>query len=342
MDVVDKRVASELAAKAIREFQFYQYEAVATACLVFYEYVIAFDDEVRYLWHGRSRLNIGRILLFLCRYLPLTAPFQVYLFASTTDFNLSVGMLIFTKYSPVAELDFKHCLSIVRVGSWLVYFRFLLTVVVLYTRAYAVWEGMRKLVIPMIFVFIGGIAGSAYSMFLFIDEIHPLPFHVSHGCILRIGSDIAWIDLAVLLLSETLGLGILLSRSILHARRLKQFEDATSRRSILMVMARDGVGYFACSVAITTANFVVLRTVAPNLRAFLLVSQASFQNIMCSRLLFHTYSLKERSVFTSDGAISTVARDAVSTMEIATRPLSGDLADVYDIELDTRAPRDVV
>ncbi len=156
-------------------------------------------------------------------------------------------------------------------------------VVVLYTRAYAVWEGAKKLVIPMIFVFC--VSNTTWHLpmqesgkltvfraasqdqrtqyssslepyvrsvrshpmyFLLLTNLNsPLAFHISHGCILEIGNNDAWIDLTVLLLSESreyqyyphacvrflhpanerrfisVALGILLSKSIIQARALR-------------------------------------------------------------------------------------------------------------------------
>jgi len=199
-----------------------------------------------------------------------------------------------------------------------------------------VWGGARKLVIPMLFVFTCGIAGSSYAMFMFVMDVHALPFHISYGCILRIGNDDAWIDLAILLLSESLALGILLSKSIVHARGMRNLQYNMSRRSsILSVMARYGIGYFVCSVAITTTNLVILRTVTPNLRAFLLVSQSSVQNIMCSRLLFHTFSMTESSEFVSSGHGS-VPETALSSLEIASRGRSDELSETCENEYELR------
>ncbi len=81
--------------------------------------------------------------------------------------------------------------------------------------------------------------------FLLLTNLNsPLAFHISHGCILEIGNNDAWIDLTVLILSESreyqyylyvcarflypanerhlisVALGILLSRSILFRREL--------------------------------------------------------------------------------------------------------------------------
>ncbi|KLO08330.1 hypothetical protein SCHPADRAFT_613640 [Schizopora paradoxa] len=300
-----------LAAQAIRTFRFYQYSAVVTVCLVCYEYLIKFDDEVRYLWHRRFKL--GGILLFLCRYLPFTAVLQIYLYVSTTDFNQ------------------LHCLAVVRTGACFIYAEFVLTLLVLSTRAYAVWSGALKVLIPLIFLCTGAIGGSSYTLYLFIKGLKSTPFHISSGCIMEIGNNDVWIELSILLFSESMTLGILLVKSFTHAKVLKGLEPSNSRRSLLAVMTRDGIGYFACTVAITATNLFVLTGVTPNLRAFLLVTQGAMQNIMCSRLLFHTHSVNE---FPDTWTLASNALGPVSALEMISQPCSTGVTEFSQFEFE--------
>jgi len=310
MDVIASELAAE-ATHAIHAFRFYQYSAVTTVCLICYEYVIKFDGEVRYLW--RRRFKFGSLLLFLCRYLPFTSVLQIYLYVTTTDFNQS------------------HCLAVVKTGACFIYAEFVLTLLVLSTRAYAVWGGATKIFIPLIFLCTGAIAGSSYSLSLFVRGLRSTPFHISSGCILEIGNNDVWIDLSILLFSESLTLGILLVKSFTHARALKDFRSNTSRRSLLAVMARDGIGYFVCTVAITTTNLFVLTGVTPNLRAFLLVTQGAMQNIMCSRLLFHTHSV---NAFPEAWSQTMPPGKTFSEIEMVPRQSSTGLIDAIDITFD--------
>jgi len=86
-------------------------------------------------------------------------------------------------------------------------------------------------------------------------------------------------------------------------------------------MARDGIGYFFCAVAITTANLVVLRSATPNLRAFLYGTQGILQNILCSRLLLHIHAVIE---YPDDGPSIWIGSlgDTISAIEIAPRERS--------------------
>ncbi|KLO07359.1 hypothetical protein SCHPADRAFT_652592 [Schizopora paradoxa] len=258
--------------------QFYQYAAVSTISVVSYEYLITFEHELRYLW--RRRVTFGGMLLFLCRYLPFTAAIQIYAFVTTTNFDIS------------------HCFAVARAGSSLVYIQCLLTIVVLFTRSYAIWGGGRRIFLILLVVWLGIAAGSSYAIFRFINGFFPIPLHTSRGCILIVGNNDVWIDLAISIFCETLSLGILLTKTVYYLRELG---SGGSRQSILQVMTEDGIVYFGFAIIITTTNLIIVRNVTANLRAFMLIMQGSLQTIMCSRLLFHTFVVAETSVIASGG-----------------------------------------
>jgi len=52
-------------------------------------------------------------------------------------------------------------------------------------------------------------------------------------------------------------------------------------------MVQDGIGYFACTLVITTTNLITIKRVTPSLQEFIFVMQGTIHNILCSRLLFH-------------------------------------------------------
>ncbi|KLO11706.1 hypothetical protein SCHPADRAFT_941851 [Schizopora paradoxa] len=257
-----------------RDLQIYQYTMVATFALICYEYFIKLEAEVRYLW-GR-RFSFGGALLAMCRYLPFANYLQIYVY-------VSVG------------LDPVGCVRGYRASACVVYVEFILSVTVLFTRAYAVWGGTRSVFTVLAFVYAGSIAGAAYSLFLFFRGVSLPPIQIPDGCLIQILNDDIWIALALLIFCESLALSLLLVRSLQHARDTKSLHDSSSGRppSILTVMARDGMGYFACTLVITTSNLVVLARVTPNLRDFLLVTQSAIQGILCSRLLFHIHTVNE-------------------------------------------------
>ncbi|KLO11707.1 hypothetical protein SCHPADRAFT_998703 [Schizopora paradoxa] len=292
-----------------QDLQIYQYTIVATFALVSYEYFIKLDAEARYLW-GR-RFSLGAVLLAMCRYFPFANALQIFVYVSNSN------------------LDPVQCLRGYRASSCIVYIEFILSVLVLFTRAYAVWGGAKKVLSILAFVYAGGVAGAAYSLFLFMRGVNLPPFEIPSGCLFDVSNDDIWIALAILIFCEMLALGLLLIKSVQHARATKNLHNSGSSRSILTVMARDGLGYFACTLAITTSNLVVLGRVTPNLRDFLLVTQSAIQSVLCSRLLFHVHSVGEAPMASmgsySDRFDSSLSR---STNDIELVPRQGSKGNV--------------
>lgn len=71
-----------------------------------------------------------------------------------------------------------------------------------------------------------------------------------------------------------------------------------SRRNIMLVLVQDGIGYFACTLAITTANLIVLKGLTPALQDCLFIMQGVIQDILCSKVIFHVRAVNDPSVDT--------------------------------------------
>ncbi|KLO08208.1 hypothetical protein SCHPADRAFT_616480 [Schizopora paradoxa] len=227
--------------------------------------------QIRYLW--KRRLSVGSIFLFLCRYLPFTSTLQIYQYVTTTDFEIS------------------HCRALLKASVCFVYLEILVTTLVLLTRAYAVWGGTKKIAYALSIYSAFMIASSSYSLSLYIRGIRSVVIHSTHGCHFEIGNSDVGIDFIIFLVTESLSLSFLLAKSILHARSLKHLQSSLSGHSVLTVMTQDGVGYYVCVMAITTANLIILKRATPSVTGFLYGVQGIVQNILCSRLFFHLRSL---------------------------------------------------
>ncbi|KLO06330.1 hypothetical protein SCHPADRAFT_946179 [Schizopora paradoxa] len=286
----------DLVIEIFRTVQIFQYITIATFTLVCYEYLTKLDDEIHYLW-GR-RIKFGGVLMALCRYLPFVNVFEVIVDVGWTD------------------MDSKRCLIGYQINSSLVYIEFILSTggflllqsniqkllssfilrrpVVLFTRAYAVWGGDRRVLSLLVFVSVCCIAGSSYATFLFLTNTEAPPFHLPTACLFVLGNNDVWMSLVILIFCESLALGLLLVKSVQHARDTQCLVEVGARtRSILTVMAQDGIGYFACTIVITSASLVILERITPDLRDFLFITQGALQNILCCRLLFHIRSVNE-------------------------------------------------
>ncbi|KLO06323.1 hypothetical protein SCHPADRAFT_1002411 [Schizopora paradoxa] len=254
--------------------QIFQYTTIASVGLVAYEYLIKLDVEIHYLW-GR-RITFGGVLLGFCRYLPFINIYQIIVFVSMKD------------------TDPAQCLIGDRSVSSLVFVEFILSLLVLFTRAYAVWGRSKYVLILITIILTSSVAGTTYAVFLFLSNTKARPSKLTSSCLFTLGNNDVWIGLVILIFCESSALGLLLIKSVEHARETRDLVSVGSRtQSILAVMAQDGIGYFACTLVITSAKLVVLGRVTPDLRDFLFITQGALQNILCSRLLFHIRSVHE-------------------------------------------------
>ncbi|KLO11022.1 hypothetical protein SCHPADRAFT_492449 [Schizopora paradoxa] len=164
------------------------------------------------------------------------------------------------------------------------------------SRSHLFWGGSKKVAIIMIIWTVGIIIGSCYPFALYNRDVLPVEIHTSHGCIVQPGNsnsiDVE-IDFIVLLASETFSLGILLVKSILHRRSLKNVHSDIPKHSILTVMVRFGIGYYFCTIAITIINFVLLKQTSPSLKNFLRSrpSKYTVQSAALSHPLFGRWDL---------------------------------------------------
>jgi len=239
--------------------QVFRYTIVSAATLVCYEYLIMLHNEIRYLW--ARRISFGGVLLFLCRYVPFASVFTVYVYISES----------------LTDPNHSNCTAGFRASICIVYVQFLLSTLVLFTRAYAVWEGSMKILSLLVLSYAG---------------------ITSNGCIPEPLNNDLWIGLAILIFSESLAFGLLIIKSVRYARAFKNVARISSRKSIMPVMVQDGIGYFACTLAITTANLIVLKGLTPAIQDCLFIMQSVLQDILCSRLMFHIRAVNDPSVDT--------------------------------------------
>ncbi|KLO07249.1 hypothetical protein SCHPADRAFT_894807 [Schizopora paradoxa] len=262
---------------AADNLKIFRLTTVANTCLVFYEYSIKFDDEVRYLWQRKP--SFASTLLTFCRYLPI---------ASTLEALYS--------YVLMSNTSGSRCLKGVIANSSLIYIQFSVSVLVLFTRAYAVWGATRRMLYILTAIYAVASAGTSYSLYLHIRGYLPLDLHIGNGCVFVIGNTHIWYALVIHIGCETLALILLLIKSVQHASfmkmnnvRMPSAGGGSGRRSVnlLMVMAQDGIGYFLLNLAVTVTNVIVMMRVGTGLRDFLLTVHGALQNILCARLLFH-------------------------------------------------------
>ncbi|KLO05494.1 hypothetical protein SCHPADRAFT_724738 [Schizopora paradoxa] len=270
-----------------RFLQIFHYTLVASVALLVYDYLLTLREEVRFMW--LRRMTFGKILFFLNRYLPFAA-----------------GFISIYSYTLTLQTGFTTCRNYYIAASVLTYFSFVVCLAILFTRTYAVWGSSRVIQNTLIVIFVCFVGTTSYGFSLHVRGATPvqlsdLPFTTfRRGCVMYFANDIILIDCVVLAVMETFVL--LVSKSFIN----RSYGDSQSNVRLLDVMVRDGVGYFVCNIAITTANVVLLRRSSSFLRNFMLITQGILENILCTRLLLHVFVVHDaqmRRMLSTEGTL---------------------------------------
>lgn len=253
---------------------------VGLAVLVF-DYCIKLEAEIDLTW-GR-RWDFIRILFMVARYTPFVDV--------PVDLIYSLG--------PTSS---QVCLSLYQVGSW---FNIIGTVAaesLLLVRTYTLWGRNRVLLVSLLLLALGCIAGSAVvganalSWFQYQDP----PLGTS-GCYQSQRIAIYAVDYALLVLFET----VILCLNVFQAwyRRGRQGSRLIAR------LYWDGIVYVLCILAMSIANIIVIGFLPSEYAESLNTLQLVFHSVLSSRLLFNLRAIMERQ---HEQAISESAMEMVS------------------------------
>lgn len=258
--------------------------------------MIQFDYELRYMW-GR-RLTVAGTQLFISRYLPLvTVCYAFYLFFVKPD-------------------EVNSCYTQFVLISVFIYSQYMLSISILFMRAYAIWERSRFISSILVPLYCGTVAVTGYFTVITIKGASISPISYQNGCIVEYDNNSTWIALVLVILDEILALALLLLKLWRH------FRYSNLRSGLLAVMVKDGIGYFICNLVATVANVIISRDSSPSLRNIVNIPQGAIQMVLCSRLLFHVHVASEEST-------NVIRSDDLSTVELrkfrAERSIGGTL-----------------
>jgi len=234
------------------------FKMVGLAVLVF-DYCIKLEAEISLTW-GR-KWDFIRILFVVARYTPFVDV--------PVDLIYSLG--------PTSS---HVCLSLYQVISWFNVFSTIAAESLLLVRTYTLWGKNRVLLISLVVLALGCIAGSAVvgaealSWFNYQDP----PLGTS-GCYQTQRIAIYAVNYALLVLFET----VILCLNVFQAwRRRKQQSN-----HLIMRLYWDGIFYVLCILTMSLANIIVIGFLPSEYAESLDTLQLVFHSVLSSRLLFN-------------------------------------------------------
>jgi len=245
------------------------------------------------MWN--SRISLVKMLYFANRFVPIcNIAFTLYSF-------------VLAKQSG-PEICVNEFISI---GA-LMTFEFQIAFAVLCVRAYAVWRS-RRILIVILTTFIVSVSAWGYILGKYMSGVKALDPEVeATGCIflLILETNDMRKALILLLILDTVVLMMLLLKS------WQTFRSNTHNPSLLNVMAKDGIGYFSCVIALSLANFFVLRSAEPIVRDMFILPQAAFQDALSVRIILHLHAVDKKEALYSSAtpSLSTFRAPAIEIL----------------------------
>ncbi|KLO09656.1 hypothetical protein SCHPADRAFT_556594 [Schizopora paradoxa] len=220
---------------------------VANITLAFFEYGIKLDDEIKFLWMRKK--SFASALLFLCRYLPI-----------------ALSLETFNAYLLTDGSDISSCFSKVSTNAYIIYIQFMLSLLVLLTRAYAVWGTKRNLLLGLAVMYAVAAAGTAYAVHRNLEGFQTVGLTVGTGCIFFIDNKQILIALVIHIGCEAVALSLLLFKAVEHARAMQNIHihRGNAKACLMTIIARDGLGYFVINLSLALMNVIVLERVEEN------------------------------------------------------------------------------
>ncbi|KAH9964885.1 hypothetical protein BC827DRAFT_895970 [Russula dissimulans] len=237
--------------------------AVASAALIFYDWLLTYDDELSFFWR-RGKITCGRILFVLARYPGLACAIVGLLPLTTTINNVTT------------------CLTVVTILS---------SELILAMRTWAIWERSRAILVFLVVLTIA-CAIPAIAVVerdaVTADVVSSATSSGTQTCrTLMSAIKLAWVvPYVVVIVFEV----VVLSLTLYKVLRLhKDLPLLAGRSKLLDVLWIDGVIYFIFMLSLGIVNVgLALHVSDPELRDGFTQLQTVSHSILSTRIVLHT------------------------------------------------------
>ncbi|GJE99945.1 hypothetical protein PsYK624_162210 [Phanerochaete sordida] len=269
--------AAQLVA-SLQRFQIDSYLDASAYALLVYDYLLTFEREVRLIWP--AKWNITKILFVLTRY-PVFADSAMVLYHNVGA-NLSVEM----------------CRSMYNVTGWMFLWGIGIAELILIIRTWAIWGRDIRIGLGLSAGFIGLWSVNSYFLNKFLTSLKFEPAQAIspslRGCLPVAGGNLLYIDFVLLMVFETIVLGLTVVKMVYSFRK--------STSPVVVSLYRDGVLFYIYLFAISLVNVVVLKTTPREYANLLSSLQRSLHSMLSARLLMNLREAAVRSRVVADGA----------------------------------------
>ncbi|KAG5637155.1 hypothetical protein H0H81_005599 [Sphagnurus paluster] len=246
-----------------------------------FEYLDKFSLEVELIW--KLDWDAGKVLFLLARYSAfLDVPMAIY--CGHIYLTALYLFWLLNKHAAALAPDVSHntCYIMQVVRECLVSFGIEFTVVIMSLRTYALWGCDHRILVLLLCLTIAiGIPG-ILVLVIFLRSLEyidpPLPATM-HGCYPKPHSRILFVDIALVMIFETI---ILMLTAWIGIKKFRY-----SRNHLVYTLYRDGIFYFIYIFMVSTHSIVMLVAGPPEFMDFVITLQRLMHSILGTRIILH-------------------------------------------------------
>jgi len=219
--------------QGLNDIQVTRYTQLTSSCIIVFEHLITFDEEVELIW--KSTWSLGKVLFLLNRYYSLAA-------------------FIFNNYELFSPaLTDTFCLRFFQWQGWTGLLGCMFAEGILQIRIYALYSLNKKILALMLILFVLCLTSSAYVMITVLSSVTASAFPVPGGtfCIVKGVPRHFYTFWIPMLLFETL----LCTLAIIQGVQTYKAQGSLFRRGrqLVGILVRDSLMYFLiiCSTYLT-------------------------------------------------------------------------------------------
>ncbi|TDL21274.1 hypothetical protein BD410DRAFT_310979 [Rickenella mellea] len=234
---------------------------IAAFSLVVWDYFVLLPDEIALVWPARWGLSKG--LFIVNRYLAFVDPIML------------IYVLLFADDAQVCADTFRALGYIATVGIMVAQW-------ILILRTYAVWGSKNdKRFFGLFSIYLCTLGIDYWACHRYLSGVHSngAPAPGMTGCTLFFENRLAWVSFVLIITVESTLISLLAYKAVQYFR--------IGGSSLMTVIYHDGLLYFACILATSITNLVVVLVAPAELHPFLIVVQRVLHSVLCSRILLH-------------------------------------------------------
>ncbi|CAA7269369.1 unnamed protein product [Cyclocybe aegerita] len=243
----------------------------ASLTVMAYDYVCTLEKEINYVW--KQPFMMGCLLFYINRYLPFVV------------LMLAISIML-------PDVDPETCYVRFKVICCLVMLSFIVSQIILILRTYAMWGRKRWVLICLLCTGVFCLSPSiVITLAVVVPALHFEPVRIDGpGCRVTAASNLIAVPYLLILISETVVVGLTLVRTYKYLRY--------SNSTWIHQLHQQGLLFYGYMFIITISNTIYPFLVPSHQKNNLAMIQHMAHSLLCSRVIFLILEQREKLTMT--------------------------------------------